>query len=266
MSLLGVEEVIRCHIDTNDRVNLAEDSANCTVSVAPIQGANWIRVASVSIPISSGTFQLPRDPTGKLFMDRQLENGTQSSAIWYILGEAIWSKGDPKIYTESALATLMTDNFASVGWQLVVSVAPGFSGTSLWTNNGTDKFTFTESNPVFGVFKGDVIPSGGVYTGRATMQVDGKNDFQYLSLPSILTNNRVSRSAGRNSTQNIACRVPNNTGVLSGAYATWANQLSDDWSRLTGSAIEEIEIVVFNRNRDIQSLNGFPVYATIEFK
>jgi hypothetical protein len=164
------------------------------------------------------------------------------------------------------LLSALTASFASSGWAITTAITANFPGISFWENDGTDKFTFLEDNPVFGVFAGDIIPAGGTYFGRAVMQVDGKNDFQYIALPSLLSNNRVSRSKGRNSTQNIACRVPNNTGVLYGAYATFQNQLSDDWARLTVSAFEEIEVVVFNRNRDIQSLNGFPVYLTVEFK
>ena len=39
MSLLGISEVVRCHIDTDDRIS--GTSENCVVNIVPpIQGAN----------------------------------------------------------------------------------------------------------------------------------------------------------------------------------------------------------------------------------
>lgn len=266
MSLIGVEEVIRCHLDTSDRLDPETDTANCTVSISPVEGANWVRVASISIPLSSGTFQMPKDPTGRLKI-RKTSSGVNVDLDFPFTSEEMWATGNSSMVGEQSIVLLTTAKLNANGFTgLLVEVASDFGNISKWTNSSVFDYTILEDNIVLGVWKGDVIKAGLIFYGHSTMSVDGKNDIQYLALPSLLRNNRVSRQTGRNSTQNIACRIPNNSGRLFGAYATFQNQLSDDWSRLTNSVITEIDVQIFNRNREIQTLNRLPVYLTLEFK
>ncbi|NBQ46919.1 MAG: hypothetical protein EBU33_00470 [Sphingobacteriia bacterium] len=266
MSFIGVEEVIRVHIDTSDRIDPETDTANCTISISPIEGANWVRVASVSVPLSSGTFQVPRDPTGRLKI-RKTSPGVDVSLNIPFLSEEMWASGTSQMITENSIVLLTTAKLNANGFTgLLVELSAEYGNVSKWTNTSVFDYTFLEDNIILGVRHNDVVKSGMIYYGRATMSVDGKNDVQYLALPSLLRNNRVSRMAGRDSTQNIACRIPNNSGRLFGAYATFQNQLSDDWSRLTNNVVTEIDIQIFNRNRIIQTLNELPVYLTLEFK
>jgi hypothetical protein len=262
MSLLGIAEVVRCHIDTDDRIS--GESENCIVSInPPIHGANWVRVASVSAPISSGTFQVPRDETSRI---KLLRSDGVSKNLAYMT-ENVYLNGSSILFPETSLCLSCQAVLNANGFALSVECATEFGNITRWTNNDlVNSFTFLEDNRIFGVKKGDVIPAGNMWYGHTTMVVDGHNDMQYLVLPDIITDNRVSFNPLRNSTQNIACRIPNNSGRLYGAYANFQNQLADDWSRIATSVITQIDVQLLNRNRQIQSLNGLPVYFVLEFK
>ena len=119
--------------------------------------------------------------------------------------------------TETSIVILTTAKLNANGFTgLLVELSAEYGNVSKWTNSSVFDYTFLEDNIVLGVRRNDVVKSGLIYYGRATMSVDGKNDFQYLALPSLLRNNRVSRLTGRVSTENIACRIPNNGGCLFG--------------------------------------------------
>lgn len=262
MSLLGIAEVCRVHIDTDDRIS--GTSENCTVTVnPPIHGANWVRIASCSVPISSGTFQMPRDPGARI----KLLRGDGVIKDLAYMTEPVYTNGSSILFPEVSLCASCQAVLNANGFALNVEVATQFGNITRWTNNDlVNSFTFLEDNYIFGVLKGDVIPAGNQWYGHTTMVIDGKNDMQYLALPDIITDNRVSFNPLRNSTQNIACRIPNTSGRLFGAYATFQNQLADDWSRIATAVITQIDVQVLNRNRQIQSLNGLPCYFVLEFK
>lgn len=262
MSLLGISEVVRCHIDTDDRIS--GTSENCVVNIIPpIQGANWVRIASASLPISSGTFQVPRDETSRI---KLLRSDGVSKNLAYMT-EGVYLNGSSILFSETSLTASCTAVLNANGFALTVEVATSFGNITRWINNDlVNSFTFLEDNRIFGVLQGDVIPAGNQWYGHTTMVVDGHNDQQYLSLPDIITDNRVSFNPARSSTQNIACRVPNNSGRLFGAYANFQNMLNDDWSRIASSGITQVSVQILNRNRQIQSLNGLPGYFCLEFK
>lgn len=262
MSLLGISEVVRCHIDTDDRIS--GTSENCVVNIVPpIQGANWVRIASASLPISSGTFQVPRDPGARIKILRS--DGVTKDLAY--MTEPVFLNGSSIVFPETSLCGSCQAVLNANGFALNVECATEFGNITRWTNNDLVRsFTFLEDNYIFGVLKGDVIPAGNMWYGHTTMVVDGKNDMQYLSLPDIITDNRVSFNPTRSSTQNIACRVPNNSGRLYGAYANFQNMLNDDWSRIASSGITQVAVQILNRNRQIQSLNGLPGYFVLEFK
>jgi len=262
MSLLGISEVVRCHVDTDDRIS--GTSENCVVNIVPpIQGANWVRIASASLPISSGTFQVPRDETSRI---KLLRSDGVSKNLAYMT-EGVYLNGSSIIFSEVSLCGSCQAVLNANGFSLNVECATEFGNITRWINNDlVNSFTFLEDNRIFGVLQGDVIPAGNQWYGHTTMVVDGHNDQQYLSLPDIIIDNRVSFNTTRSSTQNIACRVPNNSGRLFGAYANFQNMLNDDWSRIASSGITQVAVQILNRNRQIQSLNGLPAYFCLEFK
>jgi hypothetical protein len=181
--------------------------------------------------------------------------------------EPVYLNGSSILFGEQALCNNCEATLKANGFNLDVEVASEFGNITRWINNDlVNSFTFLEDNRIFGVLQGDVIPAGNQWYGHTTMVVDGHNDSQYLVLPDIITDNRVSYNPTRNSTQNIACRVPNNSGRLFGAYADFQNQLADDWSRIATNGITQLTVQILNRNRQIQSLNGLPAYFCLEFK
>lgn len=265
MSLLGTAEVIRVHVDTGDKLSSTDDDSLCSVQITPIAGANWMRIASASIPLSSGTFQVPKDPDSQITI---LFTGNSTPTTLYTLDSGTYSNGSSFQYSEAFICTQFTLNLTNAGFSaLSVTHATTFGNVSKWVNtHQTHAFRFLTDNDVFGIRAGDVVRPESTFYSTKTMDVSGKNQVQYLCLPSILDNNRVSLSANKNSTQNIGVRVNNDTGRLWGTYANFQNQLTDDWSKLNTNAIGKIDVEVLNRRRQVQSLNRFPVYFVLEFK